>query len=231
MTFTADSSRRHSFVAKGRLSAAGEDEHLGRKRSREKYQRDRAEKKSVAPFGVTLRRRSLQHEQRQRRMLEPTKRQTVTIVKPERRMSDESFTSTFLVDQDPDTAFTAINNVRGWWSGDIEGDTDKLGGEFTYRYEDVHYSKQRITEFVPNERVVWQVVDSSLSFVENKTEWNGTEISFDVSRSGDQTEVCFTHHGLVPAYECFEACSGAWSYYMKESLRQFISSGQGAPNQ
>jgi hypothetical protein len=146
-------------------------------------------------------------------------------------MSGESFTSTFVVDQDPAAVFAAINDVRGWWSGQIEGETDKLGEEFSYRYEDVHYSKQRITELTPDRRVVWLVLDSSLSFVEDKTEWNGTEISFDVSRKGDQTEVCFTHHGLVPEYECFEACSGAWSYYMKESLRAFIVTGQGAPNQ
>jgi hypothetical protein len=146
-------------------------------------------------------------------------------------MSDQSFTSTFEVDQDPHTVFTAINNVRGWWSGDIEGGTDALGDEFTYRYEDVHYSKQRITELTPDKRIVWLVLDSYLSFVEDKTEWNGTEISFDITRKGDETEVCFTHHGLVPQYECFEACSGAWSFYMKESLRQYIATGHGEPNQ
>jgi hypothetical protein len=145
-------------------------------------------------------------------------------------MSGPSFTSSFLVDKSPEEVFAAINNVRGWWSGNIEGETDKLGDEFTYRYEDVHYSKQKITEFVPNKKVVWLVEDSFLSFVEDKTEWNGTSISFEVTKKGDETEVRFTHQGLVPEYECFEACSGAWSYYMNESLREYIVSGHGAPN-
>jgi hypothetical protein len=146
-------------------------------------------------------------------------------------VSADSFRATFIVDKTPAEAFDAINDVRGWWSGDVEGETNKLGDEFTYRYEDVHYSKQRITEMVPSERVVWLVVDSFLSFVEDKAEWNGTEIIFEVSTKDGQTEVRFTHQGLVPQFECFEACSGAWSFYMKESLRTFIETGEGAPNQ
>ncbi len=67
-------------------------------------------------------------------------------------MNSQNFTATFTVDQTPEEAFAAINNVRGWWSGQIEGNTDKLGAEFTYRYKDVHYSKQKITEFVPGKK-------------------------------------------------------------------------------
>lgn len=81
----------------------------------------------------------------------------------------QDFRITFVVDRSPEEVFAAINNVRGWWSGEIEGDTNKLGAEFTYRHGDEHWSKQKITELVPARRVVWHVLDACLNFVKNKT--------------------------------------------------------------
>jgi hypothetical protein len=145
-------------------------------------------------------------------------------------MKDQRITYSFTVDQTPEEAFAAINDVRGWWSGNIEGTTDKLGAEWTYRYEDLHYSKQRITEMVPGRRVVWRVLDSHLSFVKDKTEWNDTTITFDIAKKGTKTEVRFRHVGIVPQVECFDACSDAWGSYINGSLRKLIVSGRGEPN-
>jgi hypothetical protein len=64
----------------------------------------------------------------------------------EESMTTRSFSATFTVDETPKEVFAAINNVRGWWTGEIQGNTDCLGEEFTYRYKAAHYSKQRITE-------------------------------------------------------------------------------------
>jgi hypothetical protein len=143
---------------------------------------------------------------------------------------DENLSATFTLDQSPAEAFAAINNVRGWWSGQIDGPTDKRGGEFTYRYKDIHYSKQRVTELIPGKKVVWLVLDSSLNFIKDKTEWNGTKVTFEITKKGDQTEVRFTHVGLVPDHECFNACANAWGSYINGSLRSFIATGKGQPN-
>jgi hypothetical protein len=142
-----------------------------------------------------------------------------------------SFTTTITVDRTPEEAFAAIKDVRGWWSGEIEGNTERLGDEFTYRYEDLHLSKQRITESVPGKRIAWEVVDGYLGFVQDKTEWQGTVITFDISKNGDQTEIRFTHQGLVPEFECFDNCSNAWGFYINSSLCGLITAGKGEPNQ
>jgi Activator of Hsp90 ATPase homolog 1-like protein len=145
-------------------------------------------------------------------------------------MSSQNFATTFVVDQTPEAAFAAITDVRGWWSGEIDGNTDQLGEEFTYRYEDVHYSKQEITEFIPGKKIVWHVLDAYVNFTDDPDEWIGTDITFEVDRRGDHTEVGFTHLGLVPEFECFDKCSSAWGFYINNSLRNLITTGQGAPN-
>jgi len=143
-------------------------------------------------------------------------------------MNQQNFSTTFVVNRTPEEAFAAINDVRSWWSGDIEGSTDTLGGEFTYRYEPHHYSKQKVTEFVPGKKVVWLVLDSSLNFVEHKNEWTGTTITFEIAKKGDATEVRFTHVGLVPDYECYGACSNAWNSLINGSLRTLMTTGVAA---
>ena len=85
-------------------------------------------------------------------------------------MSNTDFHTSFTVDATPEAVFAAINDVRGWWSGDIEGVTDAPGGVFTYRYKDMHRSSHKIVEFVPARRIVWHVSDAALNFVADKTE-------------------------------------------------------------
>jgi hypothetical protein len=146
-------------------------------------------------------------------------------------VSTQDFSVTFTVDQTPGEAFAAINNVRGWWSLTIEGSTDKVGDVWTYRYLHMHSSKQRITKLVPGKKIEWLVLDGYVKCVENKTEWTGTTITFDIEKKAGKTEVRFTHVGLVPSYECYGACSSAWTSYINGSLRSLITTGKGEPNE
>lgn len=145
-------------------------------------------------------------------------------------MSTKDYTISYSVDQSPEQVFAAVNDVRGWWSGEIDGPTDKLGAAFTYRYQDLHRSTQKITELVPGRKVVWHVVEAEINFVKDKAEWNGTDIVFEITRTGGKTELRFTHVGLVPTIECYGKCAGAWGFYVNDSLRSLITTGKGEPN-
>ena len=142
-------------------------------------------------------------------------------------MTKSNFTTTLLVDQTPEQVYNAILNVREWWYGEIEGDSEKLNDEFTYQVGKVHFSKQKLVELIPQEKVVWLVTDSNLSFIGNKSEWTGTELCFEISKPGNKTRLTFIHQGLVPEIECFNDCSNAWSQIIQQSLLSLITTGKG----
>lgn len=142
----------------------------------------------------------------------------------------ENLTYTFTVERSAAEAFAAICDPRAWWSGDIEGRTDTLGDEWSYRVPEIHFSAFRITELVPDRSVAWLVTDSWLAFTEDQQEWTGTTVRFDVRPTADGTEVRFTHEGLVPQVECYGVCRVAWGEYVLGSLKELIEAGAGRPD-
>lgn len=142
---------------------------------------------------------------------------------------EQDFNTSIKVSQSPQEVFDSINNVRGWWTENLDGDTHNLNDEFEVRFGDVHYSKQKLTAVIPGEKVVWLITASKLTFVKDQTEWTGTNIIFDITRNGDQTEVRFTQQGLTPLFECYGGCSNAWTDYIQNSLYSLITTGKGKP--
>ena len=144
--------------------------------------------------------------------------------------TERGYSTWYTVEQSPEEVFAAILDVGAWWTGQVEGRADELGGEFTYRHPPQHYSLQRVVKLEPDRRVVWRVTDSHLAFISEPGEWTGTEIVFDIVPTGGGTELRFTHVGLVPDVECFGACSTAWLHYVNGSLRSLITTGEGLPD-
>ena len=141
-------------------------------------------------------------------------------------MKAQDFTTAIVVDQTPTTVFNAINQPQNWWTGEFTGSAEKLNSEFTYRYKDMHYSKQRVAEMIPGKKIVWLVTESELNFIEDKTEWNGTKIIFEMDEQDGKTRLRFTHVGITPEVECYSACSPAWTNLIQQSLFNYISTGQ-----
>lgn len=144
-------------------------------------------------------------------------------------MKNQDFTTRFSVDQTPEEVFNAINHVRSWWSENIQGATDQLNSVFRYRYQDVHHAKMKITEQIPNQKIVWHVEENYFKFTEDEKEWTGTDIIFDIREQDGKTILEFTHRGLVPDFECFDLCKDAWTHYIPGSLKDLITTGKGNP--
>lgn len=140
-------------------------------------------------------------------------------------MKKGSYTNSFTSSKTPADIFQLLLHIEQWWSGlyeeTIKGKNKKLNDEFTFNAGGgAHYSKQKLVELVPGKKIVWLVTDSNLSFLSHPAEWVDTRISFDIATEGNKTKLTFTHDGLVPQIECYDACSGAWTKYMENLKRK-----------
>ena len=145
-------------------------------------------------------------------------------------MEKQNYTASLKVDAPPQEVFKSINNVTEWWTENLEGSSQKLNDEFTVQFGNIHYSSQKLVEFIPNKKVVWLVTDSHLSWIKDKQEWTNTKISFEIISKGTYTQLIFTHIGLVPEIECYNDCRKGWDQYIKNSLFRLLTSGKGQPD-
>ncbi len=150
-----------------------------------------------------------------------------------KNMENQSYSTTIEVSASPRDVFAHINDVSNWWAtpvfkGEFEGQSTKLNDEFIVRFGSMHYSKQKLIEFIPDNKVVWIVTESLLNWIEkDKEEWTGTKIIFELTPDGDQTVLSFTHEGLVPEQECYAKCEQGWDMLIKTNLFQSITKGKG----
>lgn len=123
-------------------------------------------------------------------------------------------------------AYNAIANVSDWWTSSFKGSAKNLNDSFG-----VTFGKTRVDfkviEAVPYSKLVWDVTDCYLDWLNNKTEWTGTKIVWNISEEKNATSVEMTHVGLVPGIECFKDCEAGWNQYVGESLPSLLAEGKG----
>lgn len=143
-------------------------------------------------------------------------------------MNNNNFHRTIKVNASPAEAMKKISQVNGWWAKNFSGSADKLNDKFTVNFGNTFVDFQ-ISECVPCKKIAWKVIDCNLDWINNKKEWNGTEVVFEISEKEQATQIDFTHIGLVPEAECYADCEVGWNGHITKSLVSFINQGKGMP--
>ena len=132
----------------------------------------------------------------------------------------------------PDQCFRALTqHISSWWSARTEGEANVEGGEFVV-YFGKTFKKLKVIQLKPNRAVVWRCIESyiDLDSLTNKSEWNGTEIRWEIETSEIGVMLTVTHVGLNPSIGCYQACEQGWDHFFKNSLVPFLERGAGAPH-
>jgi uncharacterized protein YndB with AHSA1/START domain len=139
------------------------------------------------------------------------------------------FTTNITIASTPADVFAAILDTRGWWNQAIDGPTARPGDEFGFEVEGLHHFRARVTDVTPDQRVEWLVLENHFTFVKDQSEWVGDRMVFELEPVEAGTKVTFTQRGLVPELECYDVCSNAWAFFVRDSLRLLAEQGEGKP--
>jgi hypothetical protein len=144
-------------------------------------------------------------------------------------MTKQDYRHSFDTLATPSEVIRKIAMVSKWWGEDVAGKADSIQDQFTIRFGETSV-EFCVTELQPERKVVWTVTGCHLEWLNNKQEWLGNQLVFEVDKTaGDTggTRVTLTHEGLTPSSECYKGCEEGWNFHFGQSLRQFLETGKG----
>ena len=143
-------------------------------------------------------------------------------------MKNLDYHSSIAANVTPKEAFAGIANVGGWWAKNFKGSALKKGDTFTVEFGKTNVNFE-ITEAIPEKKSVWKVTDCYLDWLNDKKEWKGTEVVWEIASKGAETQIDMTHVGLTPDVECYNDCFAGWNGHINGSLNNLLKDGKGQP--
>ncbi len=122
-----------------------------------------------------------------------------------------------------DDVFDHLINLSKWWPEDFDGENIKLNSEFVLATGDSHYSKNKVIEFIQNEKLALLTTES-IRKTDNYN-WTGAKMIFELIPKGDSTIVEFTYDGVVLNEES-ERLVMICDMTLKEMFYNFIMNGK-----
>lgn len=125
--------------------------------------------------------------------------------------------------KDPAVIFNHLVDLKKWWLEDFEGENVKLNSEFVLKTGDGHISKNKVIEFIPDKKLVWQTTES-LRKADNY-DWTGTKFIFELIPGGNTTQLRFTYDGVVFEDE-YNILVRVCDMAVKDAFYNFIINGK-----
>jgi len=143
----------------------------------------------------------------------------------------KDFSLSFTVKATAKECMKAISQVKQWWAKKYKGKASKLNDKFSVYFggPDDTFVDFKISEVVPEKKVVWLVIDCNLHWIDDKKEWKKNEVTWNLSEKDGKTKIDFVHKGMTPESECYESCKPGWTHHIKDSLIKLIETGKGFP--
>lgn len=120
-------------------------------------------------------------------------------------------------------ALTEREKLARWWTTDTRGSGAKIGDTLEFWFGGTFCQKFDVTELAPGKRVAWKSPKG-----QGAGEWEGTEISFELSTDDKQTFVQFQHTGWREPTGFQGHCSMRWAVFLM-SLKDVLERGKGRP--
>jgi hypothetical protein len=140
----------------------------------------------------------------------------------------QDFSYNLIVNASPKEVMEKISLVNSWWAKNFKGKAKKLHDEFSVYFGDT-YVHFKISELIPEKKVIWLVTDCNLDWIDDKKEWKNNEVIWNLTQKNGMTSIDFVHKGMTPESECYESCKPGWTHHIKDSLIKLIEEGTGVP--
>jgi uncharacterized protein YndB with AHSA1/START domain len=117
---------------------------------------------------------------------------------------------------------TESKKLAQWWTSDTRGSGTKVGDTLEFRFGEF-CQKFKVKALKPGKHVVWKSPKG-----QGADEWEGTEITFDISTDDKQTYIRFRHSGWRENSDFHAHCSMKWATFLL-SLKNLLETGKGRP--
>jgi uncharacterized protein YndB with AHSA1/START domain len=117
---------------------------------------------------------------------------------------------------------TEPKKLAQWWTSDTRSSGTKVGDTLEFRFGEF-CQKFKVKALKPGKLVAWKSPKG-----QGADEWEGTEITFDISTDDKQTYIRFRHSGWQENSDFHAHCSMKWATFML-SLKDLLETGKGRP--